>query len=75
MRGHKKKKMTRGQNMRVVVQKIIDGHRAKYGSECSDIVTNLIEGERVWTRVLWSDGLVQKINVACLEEVETNTED
>lgn len=69
MNGHAKKKLTRGQRMRVTEEKIIEGHWTVCMCSCSDEVTNLIDGDRVWTRVEFDCGVVKKINVHCLEEI------
>lgn len=70
MSGHQKKTLQRGQKLKITVYKIIRGHQLAHNCSCSDIVVNLIEGDRVWTRVEFECGELKKINVHCLEEIE-----
>lgn len=69
MNGHEKKEIFTGQQMRITSEKISQGHWIKCMCDCDDIVTNLIEGKRVWTRVRFKCGEMIKINVHCLEEI------
>lgn len=69
MNGHEKKKLLSGQQLRIVKEKITHGHWMKYMCDCDNIVTNLIDGDIVWTRVKFKCGKIQKINVHCLEEI------
>jgi len=69
VKSHNKIAMKKNAKYRIVVDKYIDGHRIRNGCSCSNVVLNLINGRRIWTRIRFDCGEVCKINCHCLEKV------
>ena len=67
---HPKKYIKKGQRVRLLLDKHIQGHHMSYNCECTDEATNTIEGERVWTRIVFDCGVMMKINCQCIEPIE-----
>ena len=49
--------------------KYLLAHNWRCNCQCSGKVTNLLGGERIWTRVRFECGEVIKINSCCLDEI------
>lgn len=65
-----KKKMTKGATYRVISDKFMSNHRRRCNCQCPNLVTNLIEGDIAWTRVLFECGEMVKISCLNLADVE-----
>lgn len=70
--GHSKKRMKRNKKYKIICEKVFNNHKWRCNCACKNEVINIIEGQVVWTRVLFDCGDMIKINVHCLEECETD---
>lgn len=74
MTGHQEYEMVKDAVYRIIVPKHIESHNIKHtmsGEDtcCQNEVINLLDGNRVWTRIKFACGDISKINCACLEKV------
>ena len=61
------KYLKKGQRVRLLLDKHIQGHHINNNCGCLDEATNTIEGVRVWTRIIFDCGVIMKINCQCIE--------
>jgi hypothetical protein len=64
---HVKVEMIKLHKYKILYVKYIETHRLKNMCKCSEIVTNLLGGERIWTRIQFDCGEIIKINCGCLK--------
>lgn len=66
---HKKIDMKKNKRYRLREGKYLVAHLWKFNCDCGLQVTNLLGGKRVWTRIRFDCGEIQKINCHCLEKI------
>lgn len=67
MDNHSKKKITKNKKYTIVCDKVMLSHKKRNNCTCPDVVLNLIDGDRIWTRVEFECGERIKINTSCLD--------